>query len=93
MRQFIDALVVNPDANVSAAAGDTRFRMAAIFSGSAAKMLAARLRRAQVQLIAPPESFFVTRGEPRLEPGEMDRAATWASGLAERLSMAQRRIA
>jgi hypothetical protein len=57
--------------------------MATWLSGSAARSIAGRLRRAGVKVVTQPESFFVTRGaEPQLEVGEDVRAAAWASDLA-----------
>jgi len=78
---------------VKAVAFDTRYRMAAWLSGSAAKRIARHLRKLGAKLIAPAESFFVQRDLPpegqkrrhaleHLEPGELERAARWAFGLA-----------
>jgi flavodoxin len=78
---------------VSAAAFDTRYRMAAWLSGSAARRIARRLEKHGARLAAPPESFFMERDVPpkgqkrrheleRLEPGEIERAARWAVDLA-----------
>ncbi len=78
---------------VPAATFDTRYRMARMLTGSAAVVAARRLRRAGCRLIAPTESFFIDRDEPpnggkrrhaveRLEAGELERARTWAAGLA-----------
>ena len=77
-----------------AAAFDTRYRMAAWLSGSAARRIARQLKKRGGRLIAPPESFFMERDVPpkgqkrrheleRLEPGEVDRAAQWAVALAD----------
>jgi hypothetical protein len=36
------------------------------------------LKRTGAHIVAPPESFFVTREDPpTLIPGEIDRAKTW----------------
>jgi flavodoxin len=78
---------------VRAAAFDTRYRMAAWLSGSAARQIARQLRKHGARLAAPPESFFMARDVPpkgqkrrheleQLEPGEIERAARWAAGLA-----------
>jgi uncharacterized protein (DUF2384 family) len=67
--------------------------MAAWLSGSAAKRIARHLRKLGAELIVPAESFFMQRDLPpkgqkrrheleRLEPGEVERAARWAVGLA-----------
>jgi flavodoxin len=79
---------------VRAAAFDTRYRMAAWLTGSAARRIAHRLKKHGAQLAAPPESFFMKRDTPpkgqkrrheleRLEPGEIERAAAWAAQLAQ----------
>jgi flavodoxin len=79
---------------IKAAAFDTRYRMAAWLSGSAAKRIARHLRKLGAKLIVPAESFFMERDLPsegqkrrheleHLEPGEVERAAKWAAGLAK----------
>jgi flavodoxin len=70
---------------VAAAAFDTRLRWPRWLSGSAATGIAGRLQRSGARLIAPGESFLVTRA-PKLLPGEAERAATWANTLADRLA-------
>lgn len=72
---------------------DTRYRMTAFLTGSAAKEAAGRLRRAGYALIAPPESFYMEKdappkGERRrhalegLETGELERAEEWGRSVA-----------
>jgi len=79
---------------VKVAAFDTRYRMSAFLSGSAALWIAHRLRRAGAELVAEPKSFFIERDRPpkgvkrrheleRLEPGEVARAAEWARALRD----------
>jgi len=79
---------------VRAAAFDTRYRMAAWLSGSAARRIARQLNKRGARLAAPPESFFMQRDVPpkgekrrheleRLEPGEVERAARWAVALTQ----------
>jgi flavorubredoxin len=79
---------------VRAAAFDTRYRMPAWLTGSAARRIAHQLKRRGARVIAPPESFFMERDLPpkgqkrrheleRLEPGEVERAARWAVALAD----------
>ena len=78
---------------VKVAAFDTRYRMAAWLSGSAASDIAGYLRRLGGSLQIPPESFFIERDIPprgekrrhdleRLEAGEIERAAQWAAEAA-----------
>ena len=76
-----------------AATFDTRYRMSALLSGSAARAAAKRLQRAGCRLCRPPASFFVERDRPpqgekrrhsqeRLEAGELERAIAWGRELA-----------
>jgi hypothetical protein len=69
----------------AAAAFDTRFDKPRWLTGSAAKSIAGRLEHHGYRLVAPSESFFVT-GEHRLEPGQLERAASWGTTLAQRVS-------
>jgi flavodoxin I len=75
--------------NVRTAAFDTRYRMPAWLTGSAAGEIARRLRKLGGMPVAPLQSFFVTRDVPaegskrrhdteRMEAGELERAARWA---------------
>jgi hypothetical protein len=50
-------------------------------TGSAAKVMAAKLREKGVSLLVPPVSFFVKGTEGPLRDGELDRAAVWARML------------
>jgi flavodoxin len=79
---------------MAVAAFDTRYRMPAWLTGSAARRIAHRLKKGGGRLIVPPESFFMKRDDPPkgrkrrhdlelLEPGEVGRAARWAVGLAQ----------
>jgi flavodoxin len=83
---------------VKAASFDTRYRMAAWLSGSAASGIARRLRRLGGSLVAPPESFFIERDVPpqgekrrhnleRLEVGEVERATRWAIKIADAIEI------
>jgi hypothetical protein len=66
---------------VRAAAFDTRLRMWRLLSGSAARVISRRLKRAGCRLVSRPESFFVTGREGPLETGGEDLAREWARGL------------
>ena len=90
---FLEALSRGKLERVPAAAFDTRYRMTAFLTGSAAKDAARELRRAGCELIAPPESFFMEKdippkGEKRrhalegLESGELERAEEWGRSVA-----------
>lgn len=57
---------------------DTRFQMPRLLTGSAAASASKVLKHAGAHIVAPPESFFVSREDPpTLIPGEIDRAKTW----------------
>lgn len=66
---------------------DTRMQWPRL-SGSAADEIAKRLRAADAQVVAAPESFFV-RTEPQLGyelvPGELARVASWANEVTDRV--------
>jgi flavodoxin len=84
-RSLKDALAAIPAGSLKAARAatfDTRFRMARILTGSAAASASKTLQRAGAEVVAPPESFFVSRDDPPiLDPGEIDRAMTWAQAV------------
>lgn len=93
LRAFVESLPRGGLRNTRAAVFDTRYRMPALLSGSAASLAAGRVRRAGCKLVAAPESFFVERDRPpddekrrhgleRLEAGEIERAAAWGRELA-----------
>jgi flavodoxin len=80
MKAFLGALGRGSLRGVPAAAFDTRFQVARWLSGSAAGVIAARLRRAGCTVIVPPESFFVARtDESPLLPDEAGRAVSWTA--------------
>ena len=60
---------------------DTRAHKSALLVGSAAHVLARRLRRRGYRLAAEPQSFFVTGTPGPLEEGEVERAGEWARSL------------
>jgi hypothetical protein len=81
IRAWLEALPAG--AGRLAAAFDTRFDMPTAFTGSAAKGIARKLKHHGFKVIAPPESFFVTK-QNRLEAGQLEHAAAWGTSLAER---------
>ena len=87
MRQFVDALRARPANGMAVATFDTRLRMPAVISGSAAKTIARKLRSVGVRIFGAPESFFVQGSVPQLEEGETERATNWAKGVADRLTL------
>lgn len=70
----------------AAAAFDTRIAMPSIVTGRASRKIAKRLRAANVKVVAPPESFLVTKGN-RLAPNQLDHARAWAGKLAGRVAV------
>lgn len=85
LREFVDALPASLR-DVRAASFDTRYRGSTLFMGSAATAAAQGLRKTGGRLVAPPESFFISRGGPLerqgLEPGELERAEGWGRAVA-----------
>jgi flavodoxin len=65
---------------------DTRFRKPRLLTGSAADVMAKRLRERGIALSAEPTSFFVAGTEGPLLNGEVERAKAWALGVAKRLT-------
>lgn len=59
---------------------DTRLWWPKVLSGSAADRIAERLERRGARIVVPPESFIVTM-KPELQPGELERAAAWATAI------------
>jgi flavodoxin len=80
-----DALAAIPAGSLRTArvaAFDTRIRMARFLTGSAAASASKVLKQAGADIVAPPESFFVTTDDPPvLAPGEIDRAKSWARAV------------
>jgi hypothetical protein len=63
------------------AAFDTRFKGPAVLRGRASRLISRKLRRHGFEVVAKPESFFVTL-QSHLEPGEEARAQEWGGRLA-----------
>jgi hypothetical protein len=84
LRDWLDGLAqaVGP-----AAAFDTRFDGPAVFTGRASKAIARQLARRGFTMIAPPESFLVTKAN-QLTPGEAGRATEWGRQLARAMATA-----
>lgn len=77
-RDMLDGVPEGTLRNVAALAFDTRYRGSRWIRGSAARDIHKILRDLDCRLLAPPESFFVAGEEGPLEPGEEDRARSWA---------------
>jgi hypothetical protein len=70
------------------AAFDTRLAGSALLTGRASKTIAKLLERHGIALLAPAESFLVTK-DNRVRPGEQDRAGQWGRELAALLPTAR----
>lgn len=70
------------------AAFDTRIDGPAAFTGRASKTIAKLLERRGIALLAPAESFLVTK-DNQWRPGEQDRAEQWGRDLAAMLPAAR----
>jgi hypothetical protein len=68
---------------VGAAAFDTRIDKPRV-PGSAARGAEKRLRRLDLRIVLPAESFFVTGTKGPLVDGEIERARRWGEDLARR---------
>ncbi len=77
MQSFLENLSPASLSSMAVACFDTRVRGP---FGSAAKTMAKKLQTMGVSLLLPPESFFV-KGNGPLKSGEVERAATWARML------------
>ncbi len=75
--QFLDALPDRALSGRAAAAFDTRLNWPRWASGSAAAGIRQRLELAGARGPVASESFIVSM-HPALQPGELERAATWA---------------
>lgn len=85
LRAWVDRIPESALRNLTVATFDTRLRWPVFLSGSAARGIAAQLRRNGARMAVPPESFFVSGREGPLEAGELDRASAWAKSLASAL--------
>jgi flavodoxin len=83
VRQCLEAMSERGLRGVTAAAFDTRVGWPRWLSGSAAHPIARRLTRLGAHVICSEGSFIVTRENPALLPGELERAMAWAAALAE----------
>ena len=82
IQSFLETISLQPIGNLAVACFDTRFR-GFMWKSSAAPHMMSQLRARGVDLLIPPESFFVKfmKAEGPLLDGEVERAATWAQLL------------
>ncbi len=84
VQEFLNKIPKDALKNISVAVFDTRVKavIAKVF-GYAAGRIASGLKEKGGSLTAPPEGFFVKGTEGPLVDGELERAASWAKGIAE----------
>src|SRR5829696_3575513 len=85
IQSFLEGTSSQELGGLGGACFDTRFRLPRFMTGSAAKVMAAKLREKGVSLHSEPESFFVKGTEGPLRDGELDRAAVWARMLMKEM--------
>jgi len=86
LEAFFAALPAGALSGKAAAAFDTRLHWPRWLSGSAANAIGLRLTEAGANIIAAEASFLVAGSPPVNEPGETERASTWALALISALT-------
>ena len=88
MQSFLASIPREMLSSLSIACFDTRFR-GGFWKISAAPSMAKQLHTMGVELLVPPESFFVKsmKKEGPLLAGELERAANWAHVLSEKIAV------
>jgi flavodoxin len=86
MQAFLEKVSPASLSGLAVACFDTRFR-GFLWKSSAAPRMARQIRSMGVELIVPPESFFVKtmKKEGPLLPGEVELAASWARMLCNKV--------
>jgi len=86
MQAFLGNIPSESLSGLIVACFDTRFR-GALWKSSAAPRMARQLHMMGVELLVPPESFFVKamKKEGPLLAGEVERAASWARMLLNKV--------
>lgn len=85
-QSFLHATPAGQLRHMRIACFDTRFQKPRWITGSAAKDIEKHLREEGISLSAAPESFFVAHEEGPLLSGELERAKTWAMGVAREMA-------
>ena len=83
IQSFLEEVSSEELRHLAVACFDTRFRLPRFVTGSAANVMASKLREKGTSLLADPESFFVKGTEGPLREGELARASTWARQIVE----------
>ncbi len=86
MQSFLGTVPFQSLGGLAVACFDTRFR-GALWKSSAVSRMARQLRTMGVESLVPPESFFVKamKKEGPMLAGEVERAASWARMLLNKL--------
>jgi flavodoxin I len=85
MKEFLDRIPDGTLKNKNVAAFDTRMKsMFVKLFGWAASRIADDLIGKGAKLVAPSEGFLVKSAKGPLVDGELERAAAWAKGIAEK---------
>jgi flavodoxin len=83
MRIFVERLPREVLRGPKVACFDTRPHLPRWIGRFAAPQLAGRLKKLQIEPIAPPEGFYVERPQGPFQAGEFERAAEWARRIGE----------
>lgn len=89
MRSLIEYASSETLKRVAVACFDTRYDRPEWMTGSAAELLIGKLREKGITRLFPPESFLVKGKRGPLESDELERAASWARMLHERVGAYQ----
>ena len=82
MRNYLGRIAPGALERKPAAVFDTRLAWPRFLSGAAGDGIARQLKSLGAHLVLSPESFIVS-SKPELQPGELDRAGTWANDVYE----------
>jgi flavodoxin I len=82
LRAFLQRVPAPAFGGLPTAVFDTRYALPRVLSGSAAHVLAKRLRARGALLLAPPECFLVTALPGPLQAGAIRHAQEWARTVA-----------
>jgi len=85
IQSFLENVSLASLSGMAVACFDTRARGP---FGSAAKAMAKQLKTMGVSLLLPPESFFVKGMQGPMRSGEVERAASWAKTLFNKVEAA-----
>lgn len=85
IQSFLEEVPSEELRSLAVACFDTRFRLPRWMSGSAARVMARKLKEKGGSLLVPPESFFVKGTEGPLRCAEVERASTWARTPLEKV--------